>query len=146
MCFWHETLFLIQKPLKKTLKNEVCSTPYIYTCVRPDDLRFSKKYIWWVYSVVLKPFLKIPSSFREIDFFPKNDFVENINRKIYMSKNQIFLGYIFFYLLIPLMGHHNALKKWYGVKSRGLVQVDPRRSGKFKKKTFLGKNQFLSNY
>ena len=59
-----------------------------------------------------------------------------------MSKNQIFLGYIFFYLLIPLMGHHNALKKCYGVKSRVVVQVDPRRSGKLKNKTFLGNINF----
>ena len=71
--------------------------------------------------------------------------MENINRKLYMGENQIFLNYIFFYLLIPLMGHHNALKKLYGVKSRGLVQVDPVDLVNLKK-TFLGKNQFLSNY
>ena len=36
--------FFNPKTLQKTLKNWVCSTPYIYTCVRPDVLIFSKKY------------------------------------------------------------------------------------------------------
>ena len=34
--------FFNPKTLQKTLKNWVCSTPYIYTCVRPDVLIFSK--------------------------------------------------------------------------------------------------------
>ena len=53
-----------------------------------------------------------------------------------MAKNPIFLEFIFCYLLISLMGHHNAPKKCYGVKSRGVVKVDFRRSGKFQQKHF----------
>ena len=36
-----------------------------------------------------------------------------------MAKNPIFLEFIFFYLLIPLMGHHNAPKKCCRAKLGG---------------------------
>ena len=36
-----------------------------------------------------------------------------------MAKNPIFLEFIFCYLLISLMGHHNAPKKCYGAKLGG---------------------------
>ena len=39
--------------------------------------------------------------------------------KIYIVENIIFLEFIYFYLLIPLMGHHNGPKKCYGVKLGG---------------------------
>ena len=38
--------FFNPKTLQKTLKNWVCSTPYIYTCVWPDVLIFSKSGMW----------------------------------------------------------------------------------------------------
>ena len=41
-----------------------------------------------------------------------------------MAANQISINFILFYLLITLMGHHNAPKKCYCVKSRGVVPVD----------------------
>ena len=39
--------------------------------------------------------------------------------KIYIGEKIIFLEFIFFYLLIPLMGHYNGPKKCYGVKLGG---------------------------
>ena len=45
--------------------------------------------------------------------------------KIYIGEKIIFLEFIFFYLLIPLMGHYNGPKKCYGVKLGGGGLGDP---------------------
>ena len=96
--------FLNPKTLKKTVKNRVCSTPYKYTCVRPDVLIFSKSIIWWVYFAVPKPLLKIPSSFREIEFFLKM-FLLKITRStgVYLLNPPRFDAIVFFWCI--MMSH-----------------------------------------
>ena len=52
-------------------KIQFIQPPYMYISVRPSCPIFGQNHIWCFYSLHLKPFWKIPSSFRNIAIFWK---------------------------------------------------------------------------